>query len=127
MLKSALPYEIFGRTLILRRCTRSHFGVDTLKRGPTALANILDELVAIPRRRFRRRSQGCARLTRSMSFPTGRQLELFCYRLERLTCLGTDPCQSKGTIFPSKGEIVAFSLPGRVILGGDGALDEEGE
>ena len=50
MLKSALPYEIFGRTLILRRCTRSHFGVDTLKRGPTAPANIPDALVAILRR-----------------------------------------------------------------------------
>jgi hypothetical protein len=64
---------------------------------------------------------------RRTSFPTGRQLELFCYRLERLTSLGTDPCQRKGTIFPSKGQIVAFSLPGGTILGGDGALDEEGE
>ena len=59
--------------------------------------------------------------------PIGKQLELFCYRLEPLTWFGIDPCQRKGAILLSKGQIVACSLPGGVILGADGALDEEGK
>jgi len=48
--------------------------------------------------------------------PIGKQLELFCYRLERLTCFRIDPCQRKGAILLFKGQIVACSLPGGIIL-----------
>jgi hypothetical protein len=103
------------------------FGANTLKRDRTAPGKYPGRVHAICCRRLRRRSQGAAGWGGHEFRPIGKQLELFCYRLERLTCFGIDPCQRKGAILLSKGQIVACSLPGGIILGGDGALDEEGE
>jgi hypothetical protein len=103
-----------------------------LRRGYTqarscGAGNILDVAAAISSPEIAPPIAGTRRVGEQHEFrPTGNQLELFCYRLERLTCLGIDPYKRKGTILHSEGQIVAFSIPGRVILGGDGAPDEEG-